>query len=166
MTTPLTLNIDYRDGGAVAAVIQDFHVEAACAPCDRLPDASEAEDAKRFERVFGAPAHPCSAVLHRIGARWTVFVINALDPGPMRFTALKAHIRGITSKALAETLRAMEYDGLVSRTEFPVNPPHVEYALTEKGRALDLATQAVAEWAQTWLPVPEPARVPAAVAAP
>lgn len=95
---------------------------------------------------------PSRTVLHRIGARWTVFVINALDPGPMRFTALKAHIRGITSKALAETLRAMEYDGLVSRTEFPVNPPHVEYALTELGRSLLIPLRAVRQWAEQHVP--------------
>jgi DNA-binding HxlR family transcriptional regulator len=95
---------------------------------------------------------PSRTVLHRIGARWTVFVINALDPGPMRFTALKAHIRGITSKALAETLRAMEYDGLLTRTEFPVNPPHVEYALTDLGRSLLVPLRAVRQWAEQHVP--------------
>ncbi len=79
---------------------------------------------------------PSRTVLHRIGARWTVFVVNALALGPMRFTELKAHIRGITPKALTETLRAMEYDGLVSRTDHGGNPPHVEYALTPLGHSL------------------------------
>ncbi|MFC7585802.1 winged helix-turn-helix transcriptional regulator [Nonomuraea antimicrobica] len=37
---------------------------------------------------------PSRTVLHRIGARWTVFIVNALDNRPMRFTELKAHIRG------------------------------------------------------------------------
>lgn len=79
---------------------------------------------------------PSRTVLHRIGARWTVFIVNALDNGPKRFTELKAHIRGITPKALTETLRAMEYDGLISRKEIPAHPPHVEYALTDLGRSL------------------------------
>jgi DNA-binding HxlR family transcriptional regulator len=95
---------------------------------------------------------PSRTVLHRIGARWTVFVVNALERRPMRFTELKAHIRGITSKALTETLRAMEYDGLISRTEYGGNPPHVEYALTDLGRSLLVPLRAVRAWAEAHVP--------------
>jgi DNA-binding HxlR family transcriptional regulator len=95
---------------------------------------------------------PSRTVLHRIGARWTVFVVSALHTGPMRFVELKTHIRGITPKALTETLRSMEYDGLVSRTEYPANPPHVEYALTELGRSLLVPLRAVREWAECHVP--------------
>ncbi|WP_415950298.1 winged helix-turn-helix transcriptional regulator [Streptomyces sp. KLOTTS4A1] len=105
-----------------------------------------------------AASCPSRTVLHRIGARWTVFVVNALDAGPMRFTQLKAHVRGITPKALTETLRAMEYDGLVSRTELPANPPHVEYALTDLGRSLLIPLRAVREWAERHVPDIERAR--------
>ncbi|MGC3862257.1 winged helix-turn-helix transcriptional regulator [Micromonospora chersina] len=95
---------------------------------------------------------PSRTVLHRIGARWTVFAINALEDGPMRFTELKAHIRGITPKALTETLRAMEADGLLARTDLGGNPPHVEYALTELGRSLLVPLRAVRQWAETHVP--------------
>ncbi|MCX4387540.1 helix-turn-helix transcriptional regulator [Micromonospora peucetia] len=95
---------------------------------------------------------PSRTVLHRIGARWTVFAVNALEDGPMRFTELKAHIRGITPKALTETLRAMEADGLLTRTNLGGNPPHVEYALTELGRSLLVPLRAVRQWAETHVP--------------
>ncbi|WP_329280548.1 winged helix-turn-helix transcriptional regulator [Streptomyces sp. NBC_00691] len=101
---------------------------------------------------------PSRTVLHRIGARWTVFTVNALDSGPMRFTELKAHIRGITPKALTETLRAMEYDGLIIRTEIQARPPHVEYALTDLGRSLLIPLRAVREWAESHVPDIERAR--------
>ncbi|MBO1331365.1 helix-turn-helix domain-containing protein [Streptomyces sp. VRA16 Mangrove soil] len=101
---------------------------------------------------------PSRTVLHRIGARWTVFIVNALDNRPMRFTELKAHIRGITPKALTETLRVMEYDGLVSRTVMAANPPHVEYALTDLGRSLLTPLRAVREWAESHVPDIERAR--------
>ena len=104
---------------------------------------------------------PSRTVLHRIGARWTVFIVNALDDKPKRFTELKAHIRGITPKALTETLRAMEYDGLISRTELPANPPHVEYALTDLGRSLLTPLRAVREWAENHVPDIERARAQA-----
>ncbi|WP_448320785.1 winged helix-turn-helix transcriptional regulator [Streptomyces sp. CO7] len=101
---------------------------------------------------------PSRTVLHRIGARWTVFVVNALDGGPRRFTELKRHIRGITSKALTETLRSLEADGLISRHEYDESPPRVEYALTPLGRSLLVPLRAVRLWAEEHVPDIEAAR--------
>lgn len=101
---------------------------------------------------------PSRTVLHRIGARWTVFVVTALEPGPLRFTQLKAYVQGITPKALTETLRAMEHDGLVARTDRGGHPPHVEYALTPLGRSLLEPLGALRRWAETHVPDIERAR--------
>ncbi|AKU16306.1 winged helix-turn-helix transcriptional regulator [Luteipulveratus mongoliensis] len=95
---------------------------------------------------------PSRTVLHRIGARWTVFVVNALEGGPMRFTELKAHIQGITPKVLTETLRALEHDGLIQRTSYDESPPRVEYELTELGRSLLVPLSAVRAWAEEHVP--------------
>lgn len=95
---------------------------------------------------------PSRVVLHRIGARWTVFIVNALEDGPMRFTGLVARIQGVTPKVLAETLRSMEDDGLVARTEFDEHPPRVEYQLTELGRSLLEPLRAVRKWAEAHVP--------------
>ncbi len=46
----------------------------------------------------------------------------------------------------------MEHDGLVSRTEVPAHPPHVEYALTDLGRSLLIPLRAVREWAEHHVP--------------
>src|ERR1700728_2031294 len=95
---------------------------------------------------------PSRVVLRRIGARWTVFIVNALEDGPMRFTGLVARIQGITPKVLTETLRSMEEDGLVTRTSFEENPPRVEYSLTELGRSLLVPLRAVRAWAEEHVP--------------
>jgi DNA-binding HxlR family transcriptional regulator len=95
---------------------------------------------------------PSRVVLHRIGARWTVFVVNALEAGPLRFSALVTTIDGVTPKVLIETLRSMEADGLVTRTEYLESPPRVEYALTDLGRSLLIPLRAVREWAETHVP--------------
>lgn len=95
---------------------------------------------------------PSRIVLRRIGARWTVFIINALEHEPMRFTALADRIQGITPKVLAETLRSLEHDGLVSRTVYDENPPRVEYALTDLGRSLLVPLRAVRRWAEEHVP--------------
>lgn len=95
---------------------------------------------------------PSRVVLRRIGARWTVFIVNALESGPLRFTALVARIQGVTPKVLAETLRLLEEDGLITRTDFDENPPHVEYELTELGYSLLVPLRAVRAWAEEHVP--------------
>ena len=101
---------------------------------------------------------PSRVVLHRIGARWTVFIINALEDGPKRFVELKTHIQGITPKVLTETLRSLESDGLISRHEYDENPPHVQYDLTPLGHSLLVPLRAVRLWAEEHVPDIEAAR--------
>ena len=63
-------------------------------------------------------------------------VICCLEGGPRRFTELRAPLTAVTPKVLGETLRAMERDGLLTRTSYDENPPRVEYAVTPLGRSL------------------------------
>src|SRR5919204_3528552 len=85
-------------------------------------------------------AHPqaCQArdVLSRIGDKWSMYVIVELGEQTRRFNDLKRDIEGISQRMLTVTLRALERDGIVSRTVHPVVPPRVEYRLTPMGRTL------------------------------
>lgn len=99
-----------------------------------------------------SPDCPSRVVFGRIGERWTMFVILALESGPMRFTALKARVGVVTPKVLTETLRALEGDGLVSRRAFDESPPRVEYALTPLGRSLLEPIAAMRAWAEAHVP--------------
>ncbi|WP_271223080.1 winged helix-turn-helix transcriptional regulator [Streptosporangium carneum] len=82
----------------------------------------------------------------RFGDKWTAKIITCLEAGPRRFSELQAPLRGITPKVLTESLRAMERDGMVTRTAYPETPPRVEYELTPLGRSL-LGPMAVGcEW--------------------
>jgi DNA-binding HxlR family transcriptional regulator len=99
-----------------------------------------------------APTCPSRVVLHRIGARWTIFVVTALAGGSMRFSELKRYIEGITPKVLTSTLQALVDDGLVQRTDSVGNPPRVDYELTPLGQSLLGPLGAVREWAETHVP--------------
>ncbi len=90
---------------------------------------------------------PSRRLLDRIGDRWTVLIVGALDPGPQRFSALAARVGGISQKMLTQTLRSLERDGFVTRTVYPEIPPHVEYELTALGRSLQEPLRALEEWA-------------------
>ena len=89
-----------------------------------------------------------SAILQRVGDKWTVLVIGKLGERTMRFNEIRHAIGGISQKMLTTTLRGLERDGFVTRTVFPTIPPRVDYALTDLGRELLEPVQALGEWAR------------------
>ncbi|MDZ4365393.1 helix-turn-helix domain-containing protein [Brevundimonas sp.] len=97
--------------------------------------------------VFAALC-PTRQILDRIGDKWTVLVVQVLDEGPMRFNGLKRRISGVSQKMLAQTLRHLERDGLVSRRVFPTTPVTVEYALTPLGQTLVGALTPLIAWSE------------------
>ena len=113
---------------------------------------------EQSDPVGESPACQAREVLQRVGDKWSVYVIDLLGQGTMRFTELHRTIDGITSRMLTVTLRGLERDGIVTRTIHPVIPPRVEYALTPMGRTLlDTIGQLVA-WSRAHLPEIEAAR--------
>lgn len=86
-------------------------------------------------------------VIARIGDKWTVLVIVVLRNGPHRFNELKRCIDGISQQMLTRTLKALERDGMVTRTTFPTTPPQVQYELSELGRSLSVPVLALGKWA-------------------
>jgi DNA-binding HxlR family transcriptional regulator len=77
-------------------------------------------------------------VLERMTARWSLSVMRILAQanGPLRFSRVLERVEGISQKALTQTLRTLERDGLITRTLYPQVPPRVEYELTALGREL------------------------------
>jgi DNA-binding HxlR family transcriptional regulator len=96
---------------------------------------------------------PCRAreVLQRVGDKWSMYVIDLLGQGTMRFSELHRSIDGITARMLTVTLRGLERDGIVTRTIHPVIPPRVEYDLTPMGRTLLDAIGQLVTWADSHL---------------
>jgi len=95
---------------------------------------------------------PSRIVLHRIGVRRTVFILNALEDGPVRSTALVGHIRGDHAEG---TVRFPE--GPVMRLARAsdrrnAGPAHVEYELTDLGISLLLPLRTVRLWAEEHAP--------------
>ena len=88
-----------------------------------------------------------SELLSRVGDKWTVLVVNLMGGGPKRFSEIKREVGGISQRMLTLTLRALERDGLVTRTVTPSIPPRVDYELTALGRSLLAPVQALGSWA-------------------
>lgn len=87
-------------------------------------------------------------LIGRLADRWTMLVLEVLaDRGAMRFGRLREAVGQVSQKMLTQTLRAMERDGLLTRTVHPVVPPHVDYELTGLGFTLSAAFCGVWVWA-------------------
>jgi DNA-binding HxlR family transcriptional regulator len=89
-----------------------------------------------------------SEVLSRVGDKWTVLVVSTLGPGSKRFNELRKALGSISQRMLTLTLRALERDGLVTRTVFPTVPPRVDYELTRLGRSLLEPVNGLSAWAR------------------
>jgi DNA-binding HxlR family transcriptional regulator len=98
--------------------------------------------------VFNA-ACPSRAALELIAGKWALLVIPALAPGPLRNGELLRRVGGISQKMLTQTLKELQRNGLVVRTEHGTVPPHVSYRLTPMGRSLSKALIALDRWAET-----------------
>ena len=93
------------------------------------------------------PGRIIRQVLERVGDKWSVLVIGTLRNGPLRFSELRRGVTGISQRMLTRTVRALERDGLLTRTVYPEIPPRVEYELTDLGKTLIPPVLSLAEWA-------------------
>jgi DNA-binding HxlR family transcriptional regulator len=109
------------------------------------------------------PACPSNVTPFQIGDKWAGMVLTCLRDGPRRFSELRVPLRRVSAKVLAETLRALERDGMITRTAYDEIPPRVEYAVTDLGRTLFPAMDACRDWAAEHLGSVEAARAAYAV---
>lgn len=88
-------------------------------------------------------------VLRLLEGRWKLIILFHLFDGKVqRYSDLEKLIPGISQKMLAQQLRQLEADGIVSRKLYPQVPPKVEYRLTAWGQALCPALDALLKWAE------------------
>jgi DNA-binding HxlR family transcriptional regulator len=81
-----------------------------------------------------------------VGERWTLLIVRELMIRPSRYTDLRDGLPGIASNLLADRLAALEAHGVVTRTQDPAPGSPVRYALTERGRELEAALDALTRW--------------------
>ena len=84
-----------------------------------------------------SPACALQGALNAIGGKWKLPILcSLLANGASRYNELLKNTRGISNTMLSKTLKELEDDGLVARTEFLEVPIRVEYDLTAKARQL------------------------------
>ena len=86
-----------------------------------------------------------------VSGKWTLLVIRDLADGSQRFCELERSLEGISPRTLSLRLRTLEEEGILERHTYPEVPPRVEYALTEKGRALVPLIEDMRAYGRRWL---------------
>ncbi|MCI6866955.1 MAG: helix-turn-helix transcriptional regulator [Lachnospiraceae bacterium] len=90
---------------------------------------------------------PVKRLLTVFSGKWHIRIIFELTKvDTIRFGELKKQISGITNTMLASTLKELEQNGIVLRTQFNEIPPHVEYSLTDSGKELYTIFYEMALW--------------------
>jgi len=93
---------------------------------------------------------PSRQLLDRISDKWVALVLAALaSDGQLRYSELSRRLAGVSQKMLTQTLRALERDGLITRTVTPTVPVTVEYDLTPLGASLQQVMLTLKDWAES-----------------
>ncbi len=92
------------------------------------------------------PACPVATTVQLIGSKWKLLILRNLFMRPWRFNELRKVLEGISQKVLTDSLRAMEEDGIITRTVYAEVPPRVEYALSPLGESMKPILDAMEQW--------------------
>jgi DNA-binding HxlR family transcriptional regulator len=96
-----------------------------------------------FEMVRGT-----RAVLDLLARKWSVGILYLLARGTRRYSELFYEVGEVSKKALTQTLRSLEHDGLIVRRAYPDVPMRVEYSLTDRGWSITSLLMTMYEWSE------------------
>ncbi len=92
-------------------------------------------------------ACPLQRAMSAIGGRWKMSILCSLShDGATRYNDLRRKMNGISNTMLAKSLKELEEDGLVKRTEYLEVPIRVEYEITDAVRSLMPILTELAVW--------------------
>ena len=92
------------------------------------------------------PACPVATTVQLIGSKWKLLILRNLMMRAWRFNEMRRDLEGVSQKVLTDSLRALEEDGIITRTVYPEVPPRVEYALSPLGESMRPILEAMEAW--------------------
>lgn len=91
---------------------------------------------------------PMRAAMSAIGGKWSLILLYWLEAKPRRFNELQRLVPDISHKVLAETLRTLEQQGLLTRA---TRGAYVEYSISAHGRTVRPLIDAIHDWGEAHL---------------
>ncbi|CBK74714.1 Predicted transcriptional regulators [Butyrivibrio fibrisolvens 16/4] len=91
-------------------------------------------------------------VLNIVGGKWKIMILCVIDNSEIaRYGDLRRSVFGITNTMLAQSLKELENDGMVLRTQYDEMPVRVEYTLTEKAKSMIPILLQLKKWGEEYL---------------
>lgn len=79
---------------------------------------------------------PAEQLLKQLSGKWKPQIFRLALSEPVRFNSLLRQLEGSNKQSIATALKELEEQELLDRVVIKQKPLHVEYGLSEKGRAL------------------------------
>ncbi|GAB3517370.1 winged helix-turn-helix transcriptional regulator [Photobacterium alginatilyticum] len=92
-----------------------------------------------------------------VGDKWTLVVLRDLHCGKKTYNDLVNSPEKIPTNRLAERLKRLEAEGIISKVAYQHRPKRYEYLLTQKGKDILPILQELARWGNkyvegSWIP--------------
>lgn len=94
---------------------------------------------------------PSRTIFGHLTSRWGALVMIVLLDGTKRFSQIHREIEGVSERMLSETLKQLEADKMLIRTDYQTVPPHTDYTLTEYGRQAGERIYELVDWLENHL---------------
>jgi len=94
---------------------------------------------------------PVTAVQNTLMGKWKLIILWILHAKTRRFNELEKRMPTISHGVLAQQLKELERDNLITRKSFNEVPPKVEYSLTEIGISFIPIMTQMMEWGATYV---------------
>ncbi|QQE13037.1 helix-turn-helix transcriptional regulator [Planctomycetota bacterium] len=86
------------------------------------------------------------------GDKWTLLVLRDLHIGKSKYSELADNEEHIPTNRLAERLKKLQAEGLITKTLYQKIPKRYEYRLTDKGKDTIAILQAMSRWSLKYIP--------------
>lgn len=94
---------------------------------------------------------PVNAVQNTLMGKWKLTILWVLHTKTRRFNELQKLLPDISHGVLAQQLKELERDRLISRKVYNEVPPKVEYSLTEIGISFIPVMEQIMTWGATYV---------------
>lgn len=79
---------------------------------------------------------PAEGLLKILSGKWKPQIFRLALDGSIRFNSLLRQIEGSNKQSIAVALKELEEHGILEKVTVKLKPLHIEYNLSEKGKAL------------------------------
>ena len=92
---------------------------------------------------------PIRGIIEVVSKKWTICIVSLLEKEkPIRYNEIRNKLGEISPKALSDSLKVLEKEGLIERKFYSEIPPRVEYSLTTEGTELKTSLLPLVKWVQ------------------